>query len=210
MEYFITLPMELQSVIGSEKVDFTVLAKRNQPLKKSIGLMIFGMVWTAFTSIFVIAFLGPLFIGKETHFTVNGVPTTGSWDNFQPMLVPTLIIGVFVLVGIGMLGWGIYATFQKGGYFVGTAHKLIHYYKGNIRTYDWEQFSGNMEINHTKGDLAMQLRTGKMVTRKNSSDQFVPDVIYISGANNILEIEKICSKRIKENDPTPVNTSIAL
>ena len=83
MEYFITLPMELQSVIGSEKVDFTVLAKRNQPLKKSIGLMIFGTVWTAFTSIFVIAFLGPLFMGKETHFTVNGVPTTGSWDKTE-------------------------------------------------------------------------------------------------------------------------------
>jgi hypothetical protein len=46
-----------------------------------------------------------------------------------------------------------------------------------------------------------------MVSRKNSSAQFVPDVVYISGVPDVLEIGKICSKRIKENDPTPANST---
>lgn len=205
MVNIISLPTDLQSVIGTEKVDFSVISRRNQPVGKSLRIIAFGTVWTAFTSIFVIAFLGPLFIGEESHFTVNGVPTTGSWDNFQPMLAPTLIIGTFVLIGVGMLIWGFYSIFQKGGYFIGTVNRLIRYHNGNINSYDWEQFSGNMEINNEKGDISMQLRTGKMVSRKNNSDEFVPEIVYISGATDILEIEKICRKRIKENDPTSAN-----
>jgi hypothetical protein len=53
-------------------------------------------------------------------------------------------------------------------------------------------------------DIEFQLRIGKMESRKNNSDKLVPDIIYISGVNNVLEIEKSCRIRIKENDPTPV------
>ena len=43
-----------------------------------------------------------------------------------------------------------------------------------------------------------------MVHRSNNrSDEYVPDVIYITGIPNVFEIEKICRTRIKENDPTP-------
>ncbi|MDR2861531.1 MAG: hypothetical protein LBV07_03160 [Syntrophobacterales bacterium] len=199
------LPPELQSVIGAEKIDFSVLAKRNKPANQSIYIIFFGLVWTAFTSIFVIGFFGPLFKRGEVHFKVNGVPTTGSWENLEPMIFPALLIGVFVLVGIGILSWGLYSFFQKGGYFVGTASRLLSYHKGKIYSFDWEQFTGNMEINKKKGDISLQLRYGKMVSRKNSPDKFVPDIVYISGTPDILEIEKICRKRIKENDPTPAN-----
>ena len=207
MNNILFLPEDLQSVVGSEKVEFSVIAKRNQPMKKSFAIVIFGIVWTAFTSIFVVTFLGPRFKGNEVDFEVNDLPTTASWDNFQPMIFPTVIIGIFVLIGLGMLSWGFYSIFQKGGIFIGTPNRLIRYYKGNISCYDWEQFSGNMEINIKEGDLSMQLRTGKMVSRKNRSDEFVPDVVYISGTTEILEIEKICRKRIKENDSTPPNSS---
>jgi hypothetical protein len=199
------LPSDLQSVIGTEKIDFSVSAKRNQPIKKSLQSVLFGLFILAFMSIFVIAFLGPIFKGEESHFKVNGVPTTASWENFQPMLVPTLIIGVIVLCGLGLLLFGIYSLFQKGGIFVGTNNRLIKFHKGNINSYDWEQFSGNMEINSLKGDLTLQLRTGKMVSRKDKSDEFVPDIIHISGVPEVLEIEKICRNKIKENDPTPAN-----
>jgi hypothetical protein len=204
MNYIRFLPNELEKVVGTEKVDFSVFAKRNKPMKQSIGTIFFGAFWLAFTSIFVVAFFGPLFKGEEVHFSVNGTPTTGSLENFEPMLVPALIIGLFVLVGIGLLCWGFYSFSQKGGYFVGTANRLLHCNKGIIKTFDWEQFSGNMEINHKKGDMSLQLRTGQMVRRKNSSD-YVPDVVYISGVTDVLEIEYICRKRIKENDPTPAN-----
>lgn len=199
------LPVDLQSIIGNENMDFLVKAKRNQPVKNSIGIIMFGTIWTAFVSIFVIAFFGPIFRGEETHFTVDGVPTSASWENFRPMVTPALIIGLFVLIGIGMLAWGLYSLFQKGGYFVGTNNRLIKYYKGIVNTYEWEQFTGNMEINSIKGDISLQLRTGKMVQRKNRPDEFVPDIIYISGITDVLEIEKNCRKRIKENDPSPAN-----
>jgi len=199
----LTAPVELQSIIGAESIDFLVKARRKQPVKNSIGIILFGTVWTAFTSIFVVVFFGPIFRGEETHFKVDGVPTSASWENFRPMLTPALIIGVFVLIGIGMLIWGFYLLFQRGGYFVGTNNRLISYNKGNINTYDWEQFTGNMEINNRKGDISLQLRTGKMVQRKNKPDEFVPDTIYISGISDVLEIEKKCRIRIKENDPSP-------
>jgi len=199
------LPEDLSSNLGSESKDFAVKAGRDQPRKKSFSLILFGTVWTAFTSIFVIAFLGPLFLGKEVHFESNGVSTVASPDNLSPILVPALIIGFFVLVGIGMLSWGIYSMFKKGGYFVGTPMRLVHYKNGNIRSIDWEQFSGDIELsgNTQKGNISLRMRTGRMVSRKNGPDRYVPDVIYITEIPYVYEIEKICRKRIKENDPTP-------
>ncbi|REG98865.1 hypothetical protein [Flavobacterium aquicola] len=207
MTHIQSLPADLRSVIGTENIDFSIIAKRKQPLKNSWGLIIFGTIWSAFISIFVIAFLGPLLKGEEVHFKVNDEPTTGSWENFEPLLVPTLFIGLFVIIGIAILCSGLYSFFQKGGNFVGTENRLIHYRKGTIKTYDWEQFSGNMEINSQKEDISMELRTGKMVSRKNKPDEYVPDILYISGVPNVLEIEKICRNRIKENDPIPAVTS---
>lgn len=200
-----SMPVALQSIIGNESIDFLVKAKRKQPVKNSVGIITFGIIWTAFISIFVFAFMGPLFRGEEAHLEVDGVPTTASWDHFQPMVTPALIIGVFVLIGLGMLIWGFYSLFQKGGYFVGTNNRLIRYHKGVANTYDWEQFTGNMEINDVKGDISLQLRSGKMVQRKNKPDEFVPDTVYISGITDLLEVEKNCRKRIKENDPSPAN-----
>jgi hypothetical protein len=203
---FQPLPADLKSIIGTAEIDFSILSKRNQPLGKSYGIIGFGTIWTAFVSIFVIAFLGPLFKGEEVHFKVNDEPTTGSWENFEPMLVPSLLIGLFVIVGIALLIGGFYSLFQKGGYFVGTPNRLIHYRNGTIKTYDWEQFSGNIEVNSKKEDISLELRTGKMVSRDDKPDKYVPTILYISGVPNVLEIEKICSKRIKENDPTPAKT----
>jgi len=201
----IALPQELSSSLSSENKDFAVKAGRAQPLKKSISLILFGTVWTAFTSIFVFAFLSPLFQGKEVRFESNGVPTVASPDNLGPIIIPAIIIGVFVLVGIGMLSWGIYSIFKKGGYFVGTPTRLVHFQNGNTRSIDWEQFSGDIEVSGDaqKGNISLQMRTGRMVSRKNGPDRYVPDVIYISEIPNVFEIEQICRRRIKENDPTP-------
>jgi len=199
------LPRVLSSSLGSERKDFAVKARRAKPLKQSLSLIIFGTFWTAFTSIFVIAFLGPLFVGKEVHFESNGVPTVAGPDNLEPILVPALIIGLFVIIGLAMMLGGVYSMFRKGGYFVGTPLRLIHYHKGKMRSIDWEQFSGDIEVNGdiNKGSIVLQMRTGRMVSRKNGPDRYVPDTIYMSKIPNAFEIEQICRKRIKENDPTP-------
>lgn len=205
----ITLPPELSSSVSSENKDFVIKAGRAQPLKNSLPLIIFGIVWISFTSIFVFAFLGPIFQGKEVHFKSNGVPTVASPDNLDPIVMPAIIIGIFVLIGIGMLAWGIYSLVKKGGYFVGTPKRLVHFQNGNIRSIEWKQFSGDMEVsgNAPKGNISLQMNTGRMVNTKNSPPRYVPDVIYISEIPNVFEIEQICRKRIKENNPTPATTS---
>jgi hypothetical protein len=204
----ITLPSELLTYIGSESQDFAVKAKRANPPKASIFLILFGAAWLAFTSIFVFAFLGPLFKGKEVEFLVNDVPTVAGPGNWQPIVFPAIIIGVFVLIGLLMFGSGIYLFFKKGGYFVGTNARLISYKKGTFRSIDWEQFSGDIEVSgdELKGNISLGLRTGKMVSSKNGPERYVPDTFYISGIKGALEIERICRKRIKENDPTPPST----
>ena len=202
------LPYELSTMLGSEQKEFAVKAGRAQTRKKSLALIIFGTFWTAFSSIFVGVFLGPLFAGKEVHFEANGVPTVAGPENLEPILVPALIIGVFVIIGLGLMAGGIYSMFKKGGYFVGTPLRLVHYYKGTIRSIDWEQFSGDIEL-RTKGQtgsISLQMRTGHMVSRKNGPDRYVPDVIDMAQIPYVFEIEKICRRRIKENDPTPANT----
>lgn len=199
------LPQQLVNVIGSEKKEFAVKSGRAHPPKTALFVLLFGAAWSAFTSIFVFAFLGPLFVGKEVHFEANGVPAVASPDNLEPIIVPALIIGVFVLVGLGMLVAGFYLLLKKGGYFVGTATRLVHFYNGKIRSIDWEQFNGNIEVkgNAFKGNLSLQMRTGRMVRSKNQPARYVPDTIFMSGIPEVFRIEQICRKRIKENDPTP-------
>ncbi|MBN2212599.1 MAG: hypothetical protein JW723_00015 [Bacteroidales bacterium] len=205
MVEIVRLPELLERNIGSESRDFAVVASRSQPAKMSLGMIIFGAAWLAFTSIFVVAFLRPLFVGKEVHFSSNNVPQVASPENLGPIIVPAMVIGVFVLAGLFLLGFGLYSMFRKGGYFVGTPSRLVHYNRGTIRYIDWEQFSGDIEVSGTrqKGNITLGMRTGKMVSRKNGPDRYVPDKIYISGVHDVHEIEQVCRKRIKENDPTP-------
>ncbi len=199
------LPQALTDNLGNENKDFLVNAARSQPLRNSIGILLFGTFWLAFCSIFVIAFFGPLFSGSEVHFTSNDTPVVAGPDNLKPLILPGLFIGLFVLVGLGMFGFGLYMMQKKGGYYVGTPTRLINYYRGTIRSIDWEQFSGDITVSgsETKGNITLGMRTGKMVSSKNSPDRYVPDTIYISGIPDVFEIERHCRKRIKENDPTP-------
>lgn len=200
-----TLPQDLNTIVGSESKDFAVKAGRAYPLKKSLYIILFGTFWTSFTSIFVVAFLGPLFLGNEVQFESNGVPTVASPGNLEPILVPALMIGFFMLVGLAVLSRGLYLIFKKGGYFVGTPLRLVHYQNGSIRSVDWEQFSGDIEVRAKSrtGNIALQMRTGQMVSSKNGGNRYVPDVIYMTQVPEVFEIERICRRRIKENDPTP-------
>ena len=198
-------PIELTNIISPEITDFIVKSRRNYPEKKAYSLFIFSLIWNAFISIFVITFLAPILKGKEVHFKTNDVPTTGSLENWKPILVPGLFISLFVAVGIGMFIWSLVLYFQKGSYFAGTETRFIKYRNGEITVTDWEQFTGNIRISNKNnyGNLEFELRTGKMKNRDKGSNKFVPDIIYMAGIDNVFEIEKKCRIRIKENDPTP-------
>ena len=202
---FYNLPKELKSLIDSEKTDFTVQTKRNQPKSKAYSTIGFSILWLLFVSIFIVSFFGPLFKGNEVHFKTNNIPTTASLENLEPLLIPGLVIGLFTLVGIALLIWGLFILFQPGSYFVGTETRLIKFRKGSIDIYDWEQFSGNIKIksNGIQGNLQFELRTGKIKSRKNAPDKYVPNTIHMVGLTDVFKIEKKCRLRIKENDPTP-------
>lgn len=202
----ITLPEGLVRAIGSESKDFAVKAGRAHPLKASVFLILFGLVWLGFTSIFFFAFLGPLFEGKEVHFLANDVPVTAGPGNLKEIRLPAIIIGIFTLVGLGLLYGGLYMFFKPGGYFVGTPTRLINFNKNGFRSIDWEQFSGDIDVkgNERRGTITLGMRTGRMESQKSGPDRYVPDTLYLSDIPNVFEVEKICRKRIKENDPTPV------
>lgn len=201
----INMPPDLDRVLGEEAAEFTVKSSRKMPLKQCIGMLVFGVFWLGFTSIFFFAFLGPIFMGKEVRFTSNNVPVVAGPGNLGPVIPPAIFIGIFMLIGIALVGYALYNLLSEGSWFIGTPKRLIIYGKSNVRSIDWEQFSGDIEVNGTpdKADISLKMRTGRMVSRKHGPDQYVPDCIYISGIKNAFEVQDICRKRIKENDPTP-------
>ncbi len=201
----ISLPPELESYIGSESKDFAVKAKYATQPKVSLAMIIFGLIWFGFSLILLMLFLGPLFRGQEVQFLTNDVPTVAGPGNLRPILLPASVIGLFVLIGILLVYAGFRMLFRKGGYYVGTPTRLIVFEKKGFRTVDWEQFSGDIAVsgNDQKGNISLGLRTGRMAGSKSGSDRYVPDTLYISGISDVFEVEKICRRRIKENDPTP-------
>lgn len=203
------LPDVLKSNLREENIDFAMKAGRAKPANQSFFLILFGTIWILFTSIFVAAFFGPIMLGGESHFTMNGVPEVASRDNLGPLLFPGILISVFLVIGFAVLIAGIVSLNKKGGIFVGTPMRLVQFRKGKLRSIDWEQFSGDIVVDagKEKGSVALRLRSGKMVSRKNEPDKYVPEVIYISDIPKVLEVEESCRQRIKENDPTPVVNS---
>jgi len=201
----ISLPPDLESYIGSESKDFAVKAKYATQPKVSLAMIIFGLIWLGFSFLFLVLFLGPLFRGQEVEFLSNDVPTVAGPGNLRPLLLPASVIGIFVLVGMLLVYAGFRMLFRKGGYYVGTATRLIVFEKKSIRSVDWEQFSGDIVVsgNDQKGTISLGMRTGRMAGSKSGPDRYVPDTLYISVISNVFEIEKICRRRIKENDPTP-------
>ena len=192
------LPLELLSVINGESQDFAVKAKKAYPIQSSIGAICFGLFWLAFTSVFWATFLGPVFQGQEVHFRSNGVPVTAGPGNLQPLLFPAIFIGIFTIIGICILSYGIRALNTPGPWFVATPTRLIIWAPHVLRTIDWKQFDGSLSVagNDNDGTITIEMRTGVMVSQRNGPSQYVPDKIYIVGIPNAISIEEICRKKI--------------
>lgn len=176
------LPIELDRNIGSEKKEFMVRSKRDRPIGKIIYQLSFGIIWTSI-SVFM---LGLVYMRSHNE------------------LLPILFMGFFTLVGILMLVSAIDMLLKKGSLYVGTPKRLVIFRKGNVRSIDWEQFTGDITANANSdgGSILFKLRTGVMQKQEDIPEMFVPEEIYISGINNLSEMERICRERIKENDPT--------
>ncbi len=202
-----TVPNELRTIIDSEEVDFVVKAGKKLPNNIVIKYFFFGLFWLAILSIGLYPTLKGYFQGVTFNFSAASFQEVIAIlkTNINKQLL--IFFGVFISIGFGALGYAVYLFFQKGAFFVGTATRLIKYRKGNITMTDWEQFSGNIKINQKGllGNIKLELRTGSLQSRAgdSGSKRYVPDIIYITAIENVISIEKKCSMRIKENDPTP-------
>jgi hypothetical protein len=206
--YNVSLPPELVSWIGNDKIVFSIKARRRKPLFYIRVLVFFGIFWIVVILFPSIKILGPLLLGEEVIFDLNDGPAIGSLENFEPILKPVLIMLFWHLPGVGILLLGIYYLHHEGGYFVGTNNRLIHYFKGEIHSYIWKNFSGEIHISSNNSDISFQLKTGHIIT-EDSRQEFVRDIVYISGIPDALEIEKICRQRIEEHDPaTPAQNEL--
>jgi hypothetical protein len=199
------IPIELNNALSGEIAEFMVKSNHSVPLKTALVPILFGLVWLGFTSIFIAAFFGPVLMGKEVHFTSNDVPTTAGPGNLEPLLGPGLLVAVFLLVGLAIFGYGLYLLIPQSIWFAGTSKRLVILQKNKVRSIDWEQFSGDIEVsgNSSKGDISLGMRTGQMVNSKHSNhgSEYIPEVIYMIGIPNAFTVEQVCRRRIKENDP---------
>jgi hypothetical protein len=92
-------------------------------------MLIFGFAWLAFSMVFFVLFLGPLFQERKfiSYQRCTDCCRTG---NLKPILLPGAIIGVFVLIGLILVYAGFRMLFKKGGYLCGHSKKTNKHGKG--------------------------------------------------------------------------------
>lgn len=204
MEIDQNIPEELLISLGTETREFAIKSRRQRSARRSLGKIIFSIVWLGFTSFFVVLMLGPVFTGGSTETIINGQTTTISAGNLKPALPMIGFIVVFLAIGLVLLISSLYSIFQRGGWFVGTPARLVWFKKGILKSYDWSQFSGNIEIrgSNSKGNITLEMRTGTIRRTKGGGEYYVPDIVYLIGISNAYEIGKIVRKRIEEHKPS--------
>ncbi len=187
------IPTPLKKIIGSEPTDFIFRTKRNYPLKKGLGQLIFAVIWNTITGIIAFSFIPSL-----RELTIEDFK--GSFFDILFAFVPVIVVSIFVFVGVALFLNSLVKIFQKGAYFAITETRFIKYRNGKITVTEWGLFTGNITINvnGNSGDIEFQLNSGKNYHRENSPDEFVPDVINVVGVDNVYEIEKQCRLRIEQ------------
>lgn len=194
------LPKDLKAIINKEQIDFIIKAKKNAPLKKSLSYFFFSFVWLLIISIGIYPILKTYFKGKSINLDIllKELRTLNFTDD-------SVLIGlIFMSIGISVFLYGVFIFLQKGGYFIATKSGLIKYRNGKITSTNWEQFSGNTTIRNRNfyGDIALELNTGKYVSRANNSSnskRYVPDVIHIVGVENPIKILNACKLLMQKN-----------
>ncbi len=201
------LPLKIENYLEWEKKIFAVHSKRKYRFKDGAWLLSFATFWLIFSFFMMFAFIWPLFTTWEVTFTTNGVETIASFDNLKPLIFPVWFMSLFIVIGLFMLWRSIYMMFiKKWSFFIGTDNRFIIFDWKQIRSLYWNQFSWDisMENRWELWDLSLSLLTKKIVKSKNNS-RAVPEIIHIVGIKNVLDIEKICRKKI---DAEKVNNSI--
>jgi hypothetical protein len=198
----VPLPSSVQATIGSEPIDFAVLAQRYQPLKKSISQIQFGILLTGLSSLFLFESVKPIL--TEIHTLRSTYTTMDPIDlltNAGSALFFLLIIILFCAAGIGVIVQGIRAIFQNGGYMIGTPTRLIHVRNKYIRSIQWSEFSGDINVtgDMNKGTIRLFFHSGELKNPKYTKERFEHHSIQFTDIPNVHDIENICMQRIRAN-----------
>ncbi|AZQ44296.1 hypothetical protein [Nonlabens ponticola] len=205
MNFAGNIPSHIYQVIDKEEVLFKTKNRWFYPRRKSYKLMGFALFWNLFVGVIATMFFGPLITEGKVSFTQNDVPVTGSLDDWEPLLFPALFIGLFVIVGLSLIGYTLWTLFKPGGGFIATDTRLISYGSSNYKSYEWSAFTGTIEVLNYKGrgSLIIDLRTG---TTKKSNKQTVvkPDQLYLENLDDPIKAEHICRKQITQSSNVSV------
>lgn len=133
------LPQDLYEAIGAENKDFAFKAGSSRPFRKSLPGIISGLLWIGFFSL--------LFFGIF-NLDIKGMLESGAAENqtINPALYFLGFCGIFYLIGLIILVSAIIPVIRRGGYFIGTPARLIHYRNGKLRLIGWDQFTGDMQV----------------------------------------------------------------
>ncbi|MFK8302607.1 hypothetical protein ACI75Y_06815 [Capnocytophaga stomatis] len=188
-----TLPHQLRQLINDENVEFASFANRVASWKTIFGNVVIALIFGGM-GLFVLnvetnSFRFDYYFedGKEVHF----------WEIISSYNWGLLAFGVlFSLVGVLLLFSAIRLTFSKGGCFVGTPTRLIHYKNGTVKIYVWELFTDEIKVDIDKNYIRFTLKIGKY-ERKDKTEVFVPYKVEIIAAENVSKIERVARERIR-------------
>jgi hypothetical protein len=202
-----SIPQELYNLTRNESIDFIVEANKLYTRESTAFQLLSGLGFIGTAILLLSLIFLPIIFGNGFEITVNGVPQVATLDNLAPIQIMILGATGCFLLGVGMFASGIYKFKTKGGYFIGTPKRLIHYHKGSVRSVNWSEFTGDILVRKHKkqGDLYLKLKTGKLVKDKSQEIRrtvLVPDSIALVAIDNYNEVEAVCRRRINENDTT--------
>jgi hypothetical protein len=192
---------ELQSILGSEALDFVVTANRSHSVKRSYLLIISGFLWVLFMAMFGVAMFLPILKGENVYFSNGQGPQVASLTHLTPIIIPAICVGLLFFIGIGIFCYGLVIYFQKGGMFIGTPTRLISFRNSKIGITMWENFSGDIEIegDNQNGNLFLGMRSGLLLRARRGAESYVPNVVTMYAISGAFDVMDICDKRIKEN-----------
>ncbi|GIJ93722.1 hypothetical protein [Capnocytophaga stomatis] len=187
-----TIPRSLNYVINGENVEFLSFSQRSATWRNVIMSFIMGLIFSG---------VGVFVLDIEIDLLAFLRGEYGEETNIVKLLsdgrLPVLVIGsLFSFVGTWVFVSAIFMIFSKGGYFVGTPTRLIHYKKGDVKIYMWELFTDEIKVDIDKNYIRFTLKIGKY-ERKDKTEVFVPYKVEIISAENISKIEKVARERIR-------------
>ncbi|MEN2414778.1 hypothetical protein [Flavobacterium mesophilum] len=195
----IAVPEVMKEALGSEKIEFFVKAKKDQPIKHCWSVIRSGIFWIFVVSLIFSCFVWELFNGGCTTISIDGVPTEVCPDNLSPLKGLFVMYCVFSSIGIILLVLGILGLFKSGGYYIGTESRLIQYSWNEVKSFPWEEFTDEIKVfgKNEDGNIVFKLKTGIYITR-NHRKVLSNTMINIGSILYAYEIRDYCRDKILE------------